>query len=128
MAKYPEVPDIKQPPKKRGWFRRIARHLPRLSIILMTALLVTIVLWPYVVVTVPTGHVGVLWYRLVGFDTYCWCIARGTVLDPREIREEGLHLIAPWNRIYLYDLRLESATQTYNAISKDGVSMTVQIN
>jgi len=127
MAKYPEIHDDKPPGKPSLW-RRIRRHIPRVSILLMTALLITIVLWPYIVVTVPTGQVGVLWYRLVGFDTYCWCIARGTVLNPLEIREEGLHLIAPWNKVFLYDLRLQSETQTYNAISKDGVSMTVQIN
>ena len=127
MAKYPEIHDDKPPGKPSLW-RRIRRHIPRVSILLMTALLITIVLWPYIMVTVPTGQVGILWYRLVGFDTYCWCIARGTVLNPLEIREEGLHLIAPWNKLFLYDLRLQSETQTYNAISKDGVSMTVQIN
>ena len=72
--------------------------------------------------------VGVLWYRIIGFDPYCMCFFRGTVLDPRDIREEGLHLIMPWNRLYLYDLRLQSTTQTYNAISKDGVSMSVQVS
>jgi regulator of protease activity HflC (stomatin/prohibitin superfamily) len=34
----------------------------------------------------------------------------------------------PWNKLYLYDLRLQSTTQTYNAISKDGVSMSVQVS
>src|ERR1700692_4937017 len=126
MATYSEYLDSKPLPK-RGW-RRIRRHLPRFSVLLMTLLLITVVLWPYVVVSVPTGEVGVLWYRLIGFDPYCMCLVRGTVLDPREIREEGLHLIAPWNKPYLSDLRLESITQTYNAISKDGVSMSVQVN
>jgi regulator of protease activity HflC (stomatin/prohibitin superfamily) len=127
MATYSEYLDSKPLPPQRGW-RRIRRHLPRFSVIVMTLLLITIVLWPYVVVSVPTGQVGVLWYRLIGFDPYCMCLVRGTVLDPREIREEGLHLIMPWNKLYLYDLRLESVTQTYNAISKDGVSMSVQVN
>jgi regulator of protease activity HflC (stomatin/prohibitin superfamily) len=94
----------------------------------MTLLLIAIVLWPYVVVSVPTGHVGVLWYRIIGFDPYCMCFFRGTVLDPRDIREEGLHLIMPWNKLYIYDLRLQSNTQTFNAISKDGVSMSVQVS
>jgi regulator of protease activity HflC (stomatin/prohibitin superfamily) len=114
---------------KRDWPRRIWRRLPSIAIGLMVALLAIIVLWPYMVITVPSGQVGVLWYRLIGFDFYCWCLAgRGTVLDPRELREEGLHIIAPWNKLFLYDLRLESATQTYNAISKDGVNVIVQIN
>jgi regulator of protease activity HflC (stomatin/prohibitin superfamily) len=126
MATYSEYLDNKPPPK-RGW-RRITRHLPRVSVISMTLLLIAVVLWPYVVVSVPTGHVGVLWYRIIGFDPYCMCFFRGTVLDPRDIREEGLHLIMPWNKLFLYDLRLQSTTQTFNAISKDGVSMSVQVS
>jgi regulator of protease activity HflC (stomatin/prohibitin superfamily) len=130
MVKNPESLDEQPPPpKRRGWRRFLWRHLPGLSVSLLTTLFLIVVLWPYVVITVPSGQVGVLWYRLLGFDLYCGCfVGRGTVLDPRELREEGLHLMAPWNRLFLYDLRLQSATQTYNAISKDGVSVTVQIN
>jgi len=117
------------PQTKRGWRRLLLRHVPSISIGLMVTSLVMVVLWPYGVITVPSGQVGVLWYRLIGFDFYCWCFAgRGTVLDPQELKEEGLHIILPWNKLFLYDLRLQSATQTYNAISKDGVSVTVQIN
>src|ERR1700722_14346619 len=127
MVTYSEYLVDSKPPRPRGW-RRIRRHLPRASVLLMALMLLAVVLWPYVVVSVPTGQVGVLWYRLIGFDPYCMCLVRGTVLDPREIREEGLHLIMPWNKLYLYDLRLQSVTQTYNAISKDGVSMSVQVS
>jgi regulator of protease activity HflC (stomatin/prohibitin superfamily) len=95
----------------------------------MLCLLIIVVLWPYVVITVPSGKVGVLWKRFNGIDIYCWCwVGRGTVLDPRELREEGLHIIWPWDRLYLYDLRLQSNTQTYNAISKDGVNVGAQIS
>ena len=86
-------------------------------------------LWSYVVITVPSGSVGVLWKRFNGLDLYCWCwVGRGTVLDPRELREEGLHIIWPWDKLYLYNLRLQSTTQTYNAISKDGVNVKAQIS
>jgi regulator of protease activity HflC (stomatin/prohibitin superfamily) len=130
MVRYPELLDEKPlPPKARGWRRFLRRHLPGLSLALMAILLIIIVLWPYVVITVPSGRVGVLWKRFNGFDVYCWCfVGRGTLLDPRELREEGLHIIAPWDRLFLYDLRLQSNTETINAISKDGVSVTAQIN
>jgi regulator of protease activity HflC (stomatin/prohibitin superfamily) len=78
---------------------------------------------------VPSGYVGVLWKRFNGLDLYCWCwVGRGTVLDPRELREEGLHIIWPWDKLYLYNLRLQSTTQTFNAISKDGVNVKAQIS
>src|SRR5262245_66572718 len=84
----------------------------------MVITLVAVVLYPYFAVTVPSGHVGVIWKRFGG----------GRVLDPRKLKDEGLHLILPWNELFLYDLRLQSITQTYNAISSDGVSLTATRN
>jgi regulator of protease activity HflC (stomatin/prohibitin superfamily) len=128
MARHPESLDD-TPPKPRGFWRLVWRHLPGISFSLMVTLLLIIVLWPYMVITVPSGRVGVYWKRFGGFDLYCWCfVGRGTVLDPRELREEGLHIIAPWDKLFLYDLRLQSTNQTINAISKDGVNVTAQIN
>jgi regulator of protease activity HflC (stomatin/prohibitin superfamily) len=69
------------------------------------------------VVTVPSGQIGVLWKRFGG----------GTVLDPRKLKNEGFNLILPWNEVFLYDLRLQSFTESYNAISSDGVSLTATI-
>ena len=100
------------------WWRFVDRYLPSVVIYLMLVTLVAVVLFPYAAVTVPSGHVGVLWKRFGG----------GTVLDPRQIRDEGLHLIWPWNELFLYDLRLQSITETYNAISSDGVSLTSTMN
>jgi regulator of protease activity HflC (stomatin/prohibitin superfamily) len=128
MAKYPESLDD-TPPSPRRRLRFLTRNMPGLSIVLMVVLLVGIVLWPYMVITVPSGHVAVLWYRFLGFDAYCWCLVnRGTVLNPAELREEGLHIVAPWNRLFIYDLRLQSKPEIYHAISKDGVSVVAEIN
>lgn len=117
------------PPQQRGWWRFIRRHIPGLAVMLMVALLVLIILFPYIVITVPSGQVGVLWKRFNGYDLYCWCfVGRGTILDPQELRDEGLHIIWPWDKLYQYNLRLQSSTRTYNAITKDGVNVTAQIN
>ena len=129
MAKYPQIDELPPVQPRRGFWHRMWRHVPALSVLVMSALLVTVVLWPYVVITIPSGRVGVLWKRFNGIDIYCWCwVGRGTVLDPREIREEGLHLVWPWDKLFLYDLRLQSSTQTFNAISKDGVNVGAQIS
>src|ERR1700737_2023415 len=101
-----------------AWSRFVERHLPIAVIYLMVATLIGVVLAPYVLVTVPSGFVGVLWKRFGG----------GTVLDPRQLKDEGMRFILPWNKLFLYDLRLQSTTQTYNAISKDGISLSASIN
>jgi prohibitin 2 len=61
---------------------------------------------------------GVVWKRFRG----------GTVLDPRQLKFEGLRFIWPWDQLFLYDIRVQSATETYNAISRDGISLTASIN
>jgi regulator of protease activity HflC (stomatin/prohibitin superfamily) len=108
------------PPKttRSKWWRFVDGYLPSIVIYLMMVTLVAVVLFPYAAVTVPSGHAGVLWKRFGG----------GTVLDPRQIRDEGLHLIWPWNELFLYDLRLQSITETFNAISSDGVSLSSTMN
>jgi prohibitin 2 len=106
-----------QKPRPR-WRRFVLNQLTTISLFLMVVLLLGIVLYPYVVVNVPTGHVGVLWKRFRG----------GTVLDPRALKDEGLRLVWPWDKLFLYDLRLQSRTDTYTAISKDGVNLTAAIN
>jgi regulator of protease activity HflC (stomatin/prohibitin superfamily) len=100
------------------WWRFVDRYLPSIVIYLMLVTLVAVVLFPYAAVTVPSGHVGVLWKRFGG----------GTVLDPRQVKDEGLHLFFPWNELFLYDLRLQSITETYNAITSDGVSLSATMN
>jgi len=100
------------------WRRFVERHLPSVVIYLMVATLVVAVLVPHMVVTVPSGQVGVLWKRFAG----------GTILDPRQLRDEGLHVILPWDKLFLYDLRVQSLTDTYNAISSDGVNLNAALN
>ena len=130
MAEYEDLLDDPWlAPKKRGLRSFIRRNLPAVATALLVVALIIVLLWPSVVVTVPSGRVGVYWKRIQGFDFYCWCfVGRGTVLDPRELREEGVHIVAPWDMLFIYDLRLQSTTEKINAISKDGVNVTAQIN
>src|SRR6266436_6577183 len=109
------MPPPTTPPR---WRRFIENYLPMVVIYLMVATLVAIVLYPHMAVTVPSGDVGVLWKRFGG----------GTVLDPRQLKNEGFNLILPWNQVFLYDLRLQSFIESYNAISSDGVSLTAAVN
>src|SRR5256885_15492181 len=108
------IPSTRAPSR---WRRFVESHLPSAVIYLMVETLVAVVLYPHMVITVPSGEVGVLWKRFGG----------GTVLDPRKLKNEGFNLILPWNRVFLYDLRLQSFTEPYNAISSDGVSLTATV-
>src|SRR5881394_722476 len=118
MKPNPESLDGKPPPKRYRWWRFIEHSLPVIVIYLMVATLVAFLIAPNVIVTVPTGHVGILWKRFRG----------GTQLDPRLLKDEGMRVLLPWDKLFLYDLRLQTHDDTYNAISKDGVNLATTIN
>ena len=98
MKPHPESLDGKPPPKRYRWWRFIEHSLPIIVIYLMVATLVSFLIAPNVIVTVPTGHVGILWKRFRG----------GTQLDPRLLKDEGMRVLLPWDKLFLYDLRLQT--------------------
>ena len=79
MKPHPESLDGKPPPKRYRWWRFVEHSLPIIIIYLMVATLVGFLIAPNVIVTVPTGHVGILWKRFRG----------GTQLDPRLLEGRG---------------------------------------
>ncbi|WP_323798325.1 prohibitin family protein [Nisaea sp.] len=81
-------------------------------------LLMIIVLWPLIVYTVPPGSVGVMWYRFFG----------GTVTTRGEQLREGIHFILPWDKIYMYDARLQRISESVQGLSVDGLEITVNIS
>jgi len=118
MIPHPETLDGRPPPKRYRWWRFVERSLPIIIIYLLVVTLVGFLVAPNVFVNVPTGHVGILWKRFRG----------GTQVDPRLLKDEGLRVLLPWDKLFLYDLRLQTTTDTYNAISKDGVNLAATIN
>jgi regulator of protease activity HflC (stomatin/prohibitin superfamily) len=65
---------------------------------------------------VDPGQAGVLFHRL----TY------GTELD--RIYGEGMHIIAPWNQMYIYNMRVQARTQTVQALSSNGLMIDVTVS
>ncbi|MDR3299553.1 MAG: prohibitin family protein [Candidatus Accumulibacter sp.] len=82
------------------------------------ALFVTILLlllWPYAVITIEAGHVGVLYRRFLD----------GTVLD--RVYPEGTHLISPWNTMYKFDARIHDELHTFSVLSKSGLLLEIDV-
>lgn len=97
----------------RHWRRfRLPRRRDLMLGVLVVLLCVTF-LAPYMVVNIPAGSAGVIWRRFGG----------GT--DTETVLHEGIALIWPWNRVQLYDLRLQSESIDIVAISQDGLNITI---
>lgn len=76
--------------------------------------LAVLLLWHVVLVRIPPGHVGVLYSLLSG----------GTVTD--ETYPEGLQVKLPWNRMYIYETRIQSHPFALLAFSAEGMPITVE--
>lgn len=73
-------------------------------------------LWKRVLVTIPAGHHGVMFYRL----------STGTVTD--KLWGEGLYIIAPWNYLTAYETRLQARTILLKVPSEEGLEMGVSLS
>jgi regulator of protease activity HflC (stomatin/prohibitin superfamily) len=103
----------------KGYLIRLFRKISlALSFLVLIALFLLVILWDVMVHTIPVGYAGVLWHRISLFGGT-------TSTGPLS---EGLHVVLPWDKIYTYDLRLQSEQETYQVLSKDGLAFNVEIN
>lgn len=82
--------------------------------LVMAAGLAFLALWPVVLVTIPPGHVGVL-YNL---------LSRGTISD--HVYPEGLALKLPWNQMFLFETRVQAVPFRTYALTAEGMSLVIE--
>lgn len=81
-----------------------------------TFTLLFIFLWPSIVISIKPGELGVLYSRFFG----------GTVLD--RAYPEGIHVIPPWDILFIYDVRIQEETQEVDVLTVDGLTVKVQVS
>lgn len=68
-------------------------------------------------VTIPEGHSGVIFRQFDGG------------LNPEEAPfGEGFHIIAPWNRMIVYEVRQQEISETMNVLSSNGLEIDVDVS
>jgi regulator of protease activity HflC (stomatin/prohibitin superfamily) len=96
----------------RAWLERRRRGV---MLVLLVLMFVITALAPRIFITIPSGHGGILWMRFFG----------GTQTD-RAALGEGLHVIFPWDHIFIYDMRVQEREQSYEVIAREGLQVTVR--
>ncbi|MDX1683658.1 MAG: prohibitin family protein [Saprospiraceae bacterium] len=66
--------------------------------------------------TIDPGERGVLFKRF------------GGGLDKENIYKQGFHIIMPWNKMYIYDVRINENYETMEVLSKNGLNITVELS
>ncbi|NJL72145.1 MAG: prohibitin family protein [Candidatus Competibacteraceae bacterium] len=103
-------------PRRRSWVQRSGRGaLPFVSVAVLVTVLVIMYFWNTVVVVVKSGEAGALYRMFQG----------GTVTD--YVYPEGLHILWPWNRMHIYDTRVQTAYHAFEVLTNKGLPITLKL-
>ena len=86
--------------------------LPKIGIPIIIVLIVLIVLISKSAITIGPGQAGVLYKT---FDN-------GVVTDEVPLNE-GFHLVAPWNKVFIYEVRQQEVFEKMDVLSSNGLDI-----
>lgn len=89
-------------------------RLPKIGIPLIILIIAVIILISKSAVTIDSGEAGVL-YRTFG----------GGVVTDQPPMGEGFHLVAPWNKIFVYEVRQQEVYEKMTVLSSNGLEIKI---
>ncbi len=102
------------------WHHRFAHtfrlYATRLLMILVVVLFIVIYFWRDVFITVQSGQVAVLYLRFGG----------GTQTD--RVLGEGLKIIAPWDKLFIYDIRVQEVKHDMDVLTAEGLKVNLSLS
>ncbi|TBW29313.1 prohibitin family protein [Gramella sp. KN1008] len=87
-------------------------RLPKIGIPLFIGIVILIIFIAKSTVTIDSGEAGVL-YRTFG----------GGVVTDQPPLSEGFHLVAPWNKVFVYEVRQQSIDEEMRVLSSNGLEI-----
>lgn len=84
------------------------------ALLLIALLIASVLLWSRIVVSIRSGEAGVL-YRFFS----------GTEME--QIYDEGVHLLWPWDRMFIYDMRLQTREREYSLLTSSGLPVKLNV-
>ncbi len=89
-------------------------RLPKIGIPIIIAAIILIVVLAKSAVTIDSGEAGVL------FETF----GKGVVTDEPPMGE-GFHLVAPWNKVFIYEVRQQELFEKMRVLSSNGLEIQI---
>lgn len=90
-------------------------NLVSLGVMVIVSLIVIISLSNSIFLTIEPGQKGVLFKRF------------GGGLEKDYIYGQGFHVIAPWNNMFIYDVRVNEQFEEMEVLSKNGLTIKVEL-
>src|SRR5690606_23294413 len=90
-------------------------RLPKITIPVVIAIIIVIIVLAKSAVTIGSGQAGVLYKT---FDN-------GVVTDEPPMGE-GFHIVAPWNKVFVYEVRQQEILEKMNVLSSNGLDIKLE--
>lgn len=87
-------------------------RLPKIALPVVFAAILAIILISKSAITIGSGEAGVLYKTFGG----------GVVTDEPPLGE-GFHIVAPWNKVYVYEVRQQEVFEKMNVLSSNGLDI-----
>lgn len=88
--------------------------LPKIGLPIIIGIVLLIIFISKSTITIGSGEAGVLYKTFGG----------GVVTDEPPL-SEGFHLVAPWNRVFVYEVRQQSLEETMTVLSSNGLEIRI---
>jgi regulator of protease activity HflC (stomatin/prohibitin superfamily) len=92
----------------------LKRQAPYVILLTFFAVFLFVYFFETIVISIHPGELGVLWRRLGG----------GTAVQT--VYREGLHIILPLNRMYIYNVRKQRVSDAIDVLTVDGLTVHVE--
>lgn len=89
--------------------------LPKIALPVLAGIIILIIFISRSTVTIEAGEAGVLWKRFGG----------GVVTEEPPL-SEGFHIVAPWNKVYIYEVRQQEKLEKMNVLSSNGLDIKLE--
>jgi regulator of protease activity HflC (stomatin/prohibitin superfamily) len=87
-------------------------RLPKIGLPILFGVIILVILIAKSTVTINSGEAGVL-YKTFG----------GGVVTDKPPLNEGFHLVAPWNKVFVYEVRQQSLEEKMQVLSSNGLEI-----
>ncbi len=89
-------------------------RLPKIALPVVFAIILLIILISKSAITIGSGEAGVL-YKTFG----------GGVVTDKPPLDEGFHIVAPWNKVYVYEVRQQEVFEQMKVLSSNGLEIQI---
>ncbi|MDP0501495.1 MAG: prohibitin family protein [Verrucomicrobiota bacterium JB022] len=106
---------------RQNWKEMGPKIKVTLSIFLFVFVFLVIIFSDRIFINIYPGEAGVLWRRFDGVKHQA-----GT--DMQQVYGEGFHIIWPWDKMYVYNVRIQQVIHHFVALSNDGLAIDFDLS